>query len=44
MLHPNEEDGKALRRDVEAGNIRWNEWHNLREDADLSKSPDKWFE
>ena len=44
MLHPNEEDGKALRDDVENASIRWNEWRNLPENVDLSKSPDKWFD
>ncbi len=44
MLHPDAEEGKALRADVEKDGIRWNEWHNLPEDVDYSKSPDKWFD
>ena len=44
MLHPNEEDGKALRADVEGRSIRWNEWHSLPETVDYTKSPDKWFD
>ena len=44
MLHPDAEAGKALRADVEASAIRWNEWHSLPEDLDYSKSPDRWFE
>ena len=43
MLHPNEEEGKALRADVEARHIRWNEWHELPADLDHSKSPDTWI-
>ena len=44
MLRPNEEDGKALRDDVEAAHIRWNEWKNLPEQVDYTKSPDRWFD
>ena len=44
MLHPDAEEGKALRDDVEAAGIRWNEWHNLPENVDYAKSPDKWFD
>ncbi|MBE6652298.1 MAG: DUF4838 domain-containing protein [Ruminococcaceae bacterium] len=44
MLHPNEEEGKALRADVEAANIRWNEWKNLPDNVDYARSPDQWFD
>ena len=43
-LHPNEEEGKALRADVEGNGIRWNEWRELPAEADLSKAPDTWFD
>ena len=43
-LHPNAEEGKALRDDVENARIRWNEWRDLPADADLSKAPDTWFD
>ena len=42
-LHPNEEEAKALRDDVENAKIRWNEWRDLPAEADLSKSPDTWI-
>ncbi len=42
-LHPNEEEAKMLRDDVEANSIRWNEWRPLPAEADLSKSPDTWI-
>jgi len=43
MLHPDEEEGKKLRDDVERVNVRWNEWRNLPENADLSLPPNEWF-
>ena len=44
MLHPDAEEGRRLREDVEAAEVLWNEWRKLPETVDYSKSPDKWWE
>ncbi len=44
MLHPDAEEGRKLREDVEAAGVLWNEWRKLPETVDYSKSPDKWWE
>jgi len=43
MLHPDAEEGKKLRADVDAAGVMWNEWRKLPEEVDYSKTPDQWF-
>ena len=44
MLHPDPEEGKRFREEVDAAGVMWNEWRKLPDVVDYSKSPDKWFE
>ena len=43
MLHPNADEGKKFREDVESAGVRWREGGEVRADADMSESPDKWI-
>ncbi len=44
MLHPDAEEGKRFREEVDAAEVKWNEWRKLPDTVDYSRTPDKWFE
>jgi len=44
MLHPDADEGRRLREDVDAANVMWNEWRRLPETVDYAKAPTRWFE
>ncbi len=44
MLHPDVDEGKSLREDVDAAGVLWNEWRKLPEVVDYTKTPDRWWE
>ena len=43
MLHPDAEEGRVFRADVDREHIRWGEWHDLPAEPDYSLPPHKWF-
>ncbi len=44
MMHPDAVEGKALRADVDAAQVLWNEWRKLPDEVDYTKTPDRWWE
>ncbi len=43
MLHPNEEDARALIADVNAAGVAWGEGRVIPDDVDLTKPPHEWY-
>ncbi len=42
-IHPDREEALRFIADVKAAGIVWSECMKIKEDADLSKSPEEWF-